>query len=151
MHQRRDALGPNGIYLGLVAGLLGTAILVLTEIPVWLRWGIDGVPEWQMNQALTARLLNRNQESLVIKGQLLHFLSGGVLGILFAYAAPLVPWNLGNTSLGLAYGLVLWAISLVILKPITGRGVKDTPLGITRFLGSLVGHLIHGAILGLII
>lgn len=141
----------NGIYLGLVVGLLATAILALTEIPIWLHWGIDGVPEWQINQALTARLLTRSQESLLVQGQLLHFFSGGLLGILFTYAAPLVPWNLSNTLLGLAYGLVLWAISLVILKPITGRGVMDNPLGTIPFLGSLIGHLIYGAILGLMI
>lgn len=144
-------MGFTGIYVGLVVGVLATAIVTLTEIPMWLRWGMDGVPEWEMNQALLARLLNRRQESLVIHGQLLHFLNGGLLGILFALVVPLVPWGMNNSLVGLAYGLVLWAISLAILKPITGRGVVDNPLGMIPFLGSLVGHLVYGAILGLMI
>lgn len=135
--------------MGLAVGLFATAAITLTEIPMWRRWAMDGVPEWEMNQALMARLLHRSPDPLVVEGQLLHFLQGGLLGILFAVVVPLLPWSLNRFLAGLAYGLVLWTISLVILKPITGRGVGDNPLGRIPFLGSLLGHLLYGAILGL--
>ena len=110
---------------------------------------MNGVPEWEMNRALMARLLHRSLDSLVLEGQLLSLLIGGLLGILFVVAVPILPWSLNRLLVGLLYGLVLWTISLVILKPIVGRGVGDNPLGSKPFLGSLVGHLLYGLLLGL--
>ena len=75
--------------MGLAVGLFATAAITLTEIPMWRRWAMDGVPEWEMNQALMARLLHRSPDPLVVEGQMLHFLQGGLLGILFAVVVPL--------------------------------------------------------------
>ena len=42
--------------IGLVAGILSTASMTITEIPSWKRWGIYGVFEWHENYIITKRL-----------------------------------------------------------------------------------------------
>jgi hypothetical protein len=97
----------------------------------------------------TARLL----------GAVIHHVNGAVLGVAGAYAATLLDREL-NWTFGLAWGAVLWVLALVMmssvgaLHPAIRRGDQDDPgpaatnFGAMTPMGSLVGHLVWGAVLG---
>jgi hypothetical protein len=42
--------------IGLIAGILSTAAMTMTEIPSWKKWGIYGVFEWHENYIIIKRL-----------------------------------------------------------------------------------------------
>ncbi|MGB7953698.1 MAG: phosphosulfolactate synthase [Candidatus Nitrosopolaris sp.] len=53
---------------------------------------------------------------------------------------------------GLAYGVVLWILTLVpIHKPITGFSPWNHPLGHLPALASLSGHILYGIVLGVVV
>ena len=45
--------GADSIFCGLVSGIIATAVMTLTEIPSWRKWGLLGVFEWHENQLLS--------------------------------------------------------------------------------------------------
>ena len=59
---------------GLLSGIASTAIMTLTEIPLWRRWGLHGVFEWHENQVITRRLFKLPNEynNIHFKGFLFH-------------------------------------------------------------------------------
>jgi hypothetical protein len=149
------------LLIGLLGGILSTAIMTLTEIPSWKRWGLPGVFEWHENQVITKRLFklsNENNNNTNFKGVFFfHFLNGTLAGIAFPFMVASFFTTLINSStslllLGLLYGFVLWIITLVpIHKPITGLSPFNHPLGRTPALASLGGHIVYGLVLGFMI
>jgi len=144
-------LTPTEIFAGLVAGLVSTAAMSLTEYPIWRRWGMEGVSEWHLNQALMARLLHRPPQDLVRQGLILHFVHGGLAGIIFALILPVFSRGIPVVEAGLAFGLILWVIAILILKPVTGVGFRNHPMRRVPLLVSLGGHLLYGVLLGLVV
>ncbi len=145
--------------IGLIGGIVSTAIMTLTEIPSWKRWGLHGVFEWHENQVITRRLFKlRNEDNKIhFKGVFLfHFLNGTIAGIAFPFIVGSFFTALLNSStslllLGLLYGFVLWIITLIpIHKPITGLSPFNHPLGHLPVLASLGGHIVYGLVLGFI-
>jgi len=55
--------GLDAIYSGLVSGIVATAVMTMSEIPSWRKWGLWGVFEWHENQILSTRFFHiaRNQ------------------------------------------------------------------------------------------
>ena len=51
-------IGMDSIYSGLVSGIIATAVMTLTEIPSWRKWGLVGVFEWHENQILATRFFH---------------------------------------------------------------------------------------------
>ena len=41
--------GVDTIFCGLVSGIVATAVMTVTEIPSWRKWGLLGVFEWHEN------------------------------------------------------------------------------------------------------
>jgi hypothetical protein len=138
------------IFAGLVAGLVATAAMSLTEYPIWRRWGIEGVSEWNLNQAIMARLLQRPPQEVVAQGLILHFLHGGLAGIIFALMLPIFSLGVPSIEAGVVFGLLLWVIAMLIMKPVTGMGFRNHPLGLVPLVVSLGGHLLYGILLGLV-
>ena len=143
---------------GLFSGLVSTALMTLTEVPSWKRWGLHGVFEWHENQVITERLFNLSNTKIHFKGIFFfHFLNGMLAGIAFPFIVALFFTGFIHNYaslllLGTLYGFVLWIITLVpIHKPITGFSPFNHPLGHTPALSSLGGHLIYGLVLGFII
>lgn len=152
--------------IGLVGGIISTAVMTLTEIPSWKRWGLHGVFEWHENQILSSRLLRpfsdhtckgENKTTIHFKGIfLLHFLNGTLAGIAFPFIVYFAIWGIPNVVsiylLGTLYGFVLWLLTLVpIHKPITGLSPWNHPLGHLPALASLGGHIVIGIVLGAIV
>lgn len=159
---------------GLAAGLAATAAMTAFELVPWRRrWGIRGVFEWHENQVLAERYLRarrhkeaRNKEENRLHFGwifLLHFVNGSLGGAGFAVALWLLPLPLplslqapaavGAAALvaaGLAYGLLLWVLTLApIHRPITGLHPWRHPHGRGPALASLAEHFVYGATLAL--
>jgi uncharacterized membrane protein YagU involved in acid resistance len=148
------------IFVGIIAGLISTAMMTIFEIPFWRLFGIQGILEWHENQILVSRVLKkikkRERDTVCYTGiLLLHIINGTAASIVF----PLV--NLFFTSLfsqnefrlsiifGIAYGILLWTLTLLpIHKPITGLSIWNHPLGKGPAIISICGHLIYGITLG---
>ncbi|MDW0301168.1 MAG: hypothetical protein QN649_11045 [Nitrososphaeraceae archaeon] len=148
--------GADTIFCGLVSGIVATAVMTVTEIPSWRKWGLLGVFEWHENQVLSTRFFHIPRDKLSFKYIFfLHFLNGSLTGIAF----PLMLSILGVPITGycilvpsVAYGFMLWIVTLVpIHKPITGYSVWNHQLGHLPSIASLIGHLIYGLVLGIVI
>ena len=133
---------------GFVAGLFSTGAMSLVEYPIWRRWGMEGVSEWHLNQVMVGRIMNRAPRSVVAQGLLLHFLHGGLAGIVFVLLLPSiqkVPVMVG----GVGFGIILWVIALLIMKPVTGVGFRHQSLSLLPLIVSFGGHVLYGLFLGL--
>jgi uncharacterized membrane protein YagU involved in acid resistance len=82
-------------------------------------------------------------------GMLIHFIDGTIIfPLIYAYllysVLPGGPW-----LKGLFWGLILWFLSQVLVMPMMAMGFffSKTPQAMMAVVGSLVGHIIYGAIL----
>lgn len=123
----------------------------LTEYPIWRSWGMKAVSEWHLNQALMARLLHRPPQDLVLQGLILHFVHGGLAGIIFALILPIFSQGIPVVEVGIVFGLLLWVIAMLIVKPVTGVGFRNHPIRLLPLVVSLGGHLLYGILLGLVV
>jgi len=135
---------------GLVVGLTSTVVMSLLEYPIWRRWGLEMVTEWHLNQVIAGRLLRRSPDTVIVQGLLFHVLHGGIAGIVFVIVLSLAP-NVPIAVAAVGFGLMLWVVSLFLLKPVTGVGFRDHPLGLSPFIVSLAGHVLYGVSLWLLV
>jgi hypothetical protein len=141
----------------LFAGIVSTAMMTLTEIPSWKRWGLHGVFEWHENQAIITYVFHLSDNKKIHFREIffLHFLNGILAGIAFPFIISLLDFSaivILLPLLGTLYGFILWILTLIpIHKPITGFSPWNHPLGHRPALASLGGHIVYGFVLGLII
>ena len=136
---------------GLLAGLAATGAMTLAESIARTRWGLEALLDWQENQTVAGHLLKQPMETVVLPGLGFHFLHGLLAGVVFVLVVPpfllvLPPWVLGP-----GYGVVLFAITLAIHKPITGRSPGAGRLGSVALRVSLVAHVVYGGTLALLV
>jgi hypothetical protein len=150
--------------IGLIAGILSTAAMTITEIPSWKKWGIYGVFEWHENYIITKRLyllfsntIEKERQSYFKGIFFFHFLNGALAAIAFPYIVYFLSHSFSFTIIsfslfGILYGIALWIVTLVpIHKPITGYSVWNHPLGHVPAFASLSGHVVYGIVLGLVV
>ena len=107
------------------------------------------VSEWHLNQVIMAHFIHRPPQDLVGQGLALHFLHGGLAGIVFSVI--LAASYIHNTvAVGAVFGFVLWILAVLLMKPVTGTGFRGRQLGPLSLVVSLLGHLIYGIVLGLL-
>lgn len=133
---------------GFVAGLFSTGVMSLVEYPIWRMWGMEGVSEWHLNQVMVGRIMNRAPHSVVAQGLLLHFLHGGLAGIVFVLLLPSIQ-NVPVIVAGVGFGIILWIIALLIMKPLIGVGFRHQSLNLMPLIVSFGGHILYGLFLGL--
>jgi len=136
---------------GLLAGLAATGAMTLLEIVARSRWRLEGLLEWQENQTMVAWITKGPVEAAVVPGLGLHFLHGLLAGIVFVLILPFFPSDIPLWVLGPGYGVVLFAITLVIHRPITGRSAWSGPRGPVALALSLLSHMVYGAALALLV
>ena len=148
--------GLDAIYSGLVSGIVATAVMTMSEIPSWRKWGLWGVFEWHENQILSTRFFHIARNQLNFKYIFfLHFLNGTLAGIAFSLILSIL--NIPITqdyilALSVLYGFSLWIATLVpIHKPITGHSLWNHKLGHLPSIASFIGHLIFGLVLGIVL
>jgi len=148
--------GLDAIYSGLVSGIIATAVMTISEIPSWRKWGLWGVFEWHENQILSTRFFHIARNQLNFKYIFfLHFLNGSLAGIAFSVMLSIlnIPITQDYTlALSVLYGFILWIATLVpIHKPITGHSLWNHKLGHLPSIASFIGHLIFGLVLGIVL
>ena len=139
------------LLMGLYAGIIATLGMSLVEYPIWRHWGLDGVAEWHLNQAIVARFTRKPVEDAVVEGLLLHFAHGAIAGLIFSWTLTMLPLTISPILLGLMFGTLLWLISMTITKPITGTGVFGEPSTSILLVCGIVGHLVYGLLLGALV
>jgi uncharacterized membrane protein YagU involved in acid resistance len=82
-------------------------------------------------------------------GMVMHFLNGTVIFPLI-YAYLLFPRLPGAPALkGIAWGVILWLLAGILVMPMMGGGAFGAKVGgMMSAVGSLMGHIIYGALLG---
>lgn len=86
-----------------------------------------------------------------IAGMVLHFVNGTVIfPLIYTYALYAVLPG-GPTTKGVVWGLVLWLLAQVMVMPMMGGGFFSANAGgLPAVMGSLMGHIVYGALLGAI-
>jgi len=84
-------------------------------------------------------------------GMILHFMNGTIIFPLI-YAFPLYRvLPAGPTARGTIWGVILWLLAQLIVMPMMGGGVFSAKMGgMMTAGGSLIGHIVYGALLGVI-
>ncbi|MBI4263922.1 MAG: hypothetical protein HY657_06085 [Acidobacteria bacterium] len=84
-------------------------------------------------------------------GMLMHFVNGTIVFPLI-YVFALYSRLPGNPALkGTTWGLILWLVAQVVVMPMAGAGLFSAAMGgMMAAAGSLVGHVLYGAVLGVI-
>lgn len=126
------------------AGLIATAVmtaLLLIEPSV-------GLPNIAIGQILSTALGLGPAflGSGAAVGWALHFAFGVVFAL--AYAALVSRrWPGGSVGRGMAYGVAIFILAQLVFMPIVGGGLFSRG-DIELLTGSLLGHLVYGAVLG---
>ena len=121
-----------------VGGLVGT--LGMTAVGVWVA-PIMGIP--RMNPA---DMLAGAMGGSTPLGWAGHLMIGTILALIYAVVTPRLP---GAPPLrGALYALAPWIVAMLVVTPMMGMPVFGGAAA--PAMGSLIGHLVYGAILGAI-
>lgn len=84
-------------------------------------------------------------------GMMMHFVNGTVIFPLI-YAYLLYQWLPGGPTVkGVTWGVILWLLAQIMVMPMMGGGFFSMAMGgMMAAMGSLIGHLLYGGILGAI-
>lgn len=83
-------------------------------------------------------------------GMIVHFINGTIIfPLVYAYLIyRILPGS--ATARGVGWGLILFLLAQIVVMPMMGGGVfsSATPAPMMMVMGSLLGHLLYGAVLG---
>jgi len=84
-------------------------------------------------------------------GMVLHFVNGTLI-FPAVYAYTLAGWLPGSPAIkGTIWGIALWVIAQAVVMPMMGAGLFSSAMGgMMAAMGSFVGHLLYGSLLGAI-
>lgn len=119
-----------------IAGVVATA--VMTAVGLWIA-PIMGIPP--MNPA---EMLAMSMGGLLAAGWIAHFMIGTILALVYAAVAPWLPGP--PAARGALYGLAPFLAAQLVVMPMMGMPVFSGSLEMA--MGSLIGHLVYGAVLG---
>lgn len=118
------------------AGLIGTA--ALTVVGLWVA-PLMGMPAMNPAQMLAGAM----GENLAL-GWMAHLTIGVVLAVIYAVVAPALPGK--PVVRGALYGIAPFLMAQIIVIPMMGMPLFSGSVVIA--MGSLVGHLVYGGIVG---
>ncbi|WP_049985557.1 DUF6789 family protein [Halobellus rufus] len=127
----------HGVAAGVVAGIVMGALMVMQMRPV-----IEvAIPSMYFLSGGTA-------------GFAVHVAHGAVLGVVFAAIASTrgASTTARSAALGVGYGVVLWVVLAVLVMPVwlSAVGSPANPSLPNVSVMSLVGHVVYGAVLGVV-
>ena len=131
---------PN-IWRAILGGFVGT--VAITMMMYWI-----GPMMGMMKMDIAASLGSMLGGSWAL-GMMMHFINGTIIfPLIYAYLLfRILPG--GATLKGVEWGLILWFLAQVIVMPMMGGGFFSANMGgMMAAVGSLVGHVIYGALLG---
>jgi uncharacterized membrane protein YagU involved in acid resistance len=122
----------------IVAGLTGT--LAMTAAGVWVA------PMMGILRMNPADMLAGPMGGSIVLGWVGHLMIGTILAIAYAAVSPRLP---GPCAVrGALYALAPFLMAQIIVMPMMGMPVFSGSLSLVA--GSLIGHLIYGAIVGVV-
>lgn len=123
----------------LLAGALATAAMTM----IMLMAPMMGMPPMNIGEMLGS-MMGGN----VVLGWIAHFMIGLILAVTYAVLfAPAFP---GAPPLrGAAFALVPWLMAQLVVMPMMGMGLFSGSMIAAG--GSLMGHLVYGAVLGAVV
>ncbi|MFA6165011.1 MAG: DUF6789 family protein [Gemmatimonadaceae bacterium] len=121
------------------AGVAGTA--VMTMVGLW------GAPMMGMPAMNPADMLAGAMGGQPVVGWMAHFMIGIVLAGGYALVAASLPGP--AAARGTLYGVAPWLMAQLAVMPMMGMPVFSGSVAMA--MGSLVGHLVYGAIVGAIV
>ena len=119
----------------IAAGLIGTA--VMTMVGVW------GAPMMGIPPMNPATMLAMAMGSTAL-GWIGHLMIGSMLAIIYALVAPRLRGP--SWARGALYGIAPWLLAQLVVIPMMGMPLFSGSLALA--MGSLVGHLMYGAVVG---
>lgn len=120
----------------ILAGVIGTA--VMTMVGVWVA-PMMGIPP--MNPA---EMLAKPMDGSIVLGWVGHLMIGVVLAMIYALVAPRLR---GPSSVrGALFAVAPWLVAQLAVMPMMGMPVFSGSMAMA--LGSLIGHLVYGVIVG---
>lgn len=120
----------------IAAGVVGTA--VMTAVGVWIA-PLMGMPAMNPAQMLAGAMGGN-----LALGWIGHFMIGTILAVIYAAVAPAL---IGPpVARGALYGVAPFLLAQIVVMPMMGMPLfsGSAPMA----LGSLVGHLVYGAVVG---
>ncbi|MBI1807950.1 MAG: DUF2938 family protein [Ignavibacteria bacterium] len=124
----------------IVAGFAGTLAMTM----VMLMAPLMGMPPMPIGKMLADFM--GMPEAL---GWIAHFMIGTALALIYASVfASKLPGS--GVVRGTLFGLLPWLMSQVMVNPMMGAGIfaSNTPAPVMMVIGSLMGHMIYGAVVG---
>jgi hypothetical protein len=150
--RRREKMERINVGKAILAGFIATLVMTM----IMYMAPMMGMPKMDVAAMLGGMLGQATPEpmsSAWLMGMILHFVNGSIVfPLIFAYVIykhlPGAPW-----SRGVVWGLILWFISQAMVMPMMGAGLfsSHNPQPLMTVVGSLMGHIIYGAILGWIL
>lgn len=133
----------------IVAGFLATLAMTVLMYAAPMM----GMPKMDIAAMLGSVLSKQMPEPISGSwwmGMIMHFINGTIIfPLIYAYVLyavlPGQPW-----MKGLWWGLILWFLAQAMVMPMMGMGFfsAKAPQPMMAVMGSLIGHIIYGAILG---
>lgn len=131
----------RGILAGIVATIVLSALMVANA--VW-----DVVPALDLIGFVAGALATIGLPDGATAAWITHVVIGVlVYGLAFTALEPILP---GNAFFeGIAFGLIVWLVMMLVLMPLSGHALFARDLGQPVILGTLVLGLVYGVVLGL--
>jgi uncharacterized membrane protein len=134
----------GGIIAGLIAGVLFGVLMQMMTVPA----------ENGMRMPMMAMVAKVVHSDSIAVGWLYHLFNSAVVGAVFAVVlGSRVRGFREGASWGFAYGVFWWVLGAQILMPLllgmpAFASLRMAPMRMIA-LGSLIGHIIYGLVLGL--
>jgi uncharacterized membrane protein YagU involved in acid resistance len=122
----------------IIAGLAAT--LVMTAVGLWVA------PMMGMAPMNPADMLAGAMGGSIVLGWIGHLMIGVILAIGYAIVAPALPGP--GWLRGALYGIAPWLLAQIVVMPMMGMPVFSGSAALA--MGSLIGHLVYGAVVGAI-
>jgi uncharacterized membrane protein YagU involved in acid resistance len=121
-----------------IAGLIATAVMTVV--------GIFAAPMMGLPAMNPADMLALQMGGVLIIGWMAHLMIGTTLAVVYAAVAPMIPGP--PAARGALYGVAPFLLAQIIVMPMMGMPLFSGSAALA--LGSLVGHLAYGGVLGAI-
>ena len=123
-----------------IAGLIGTLVMTILLFMAPLM----GMPPMPIGKMLAGFM--GIPEAL---GWLAHFMIGTILALIYVFVFVSRLKGKGFVR-GAVYGLFPWFVAQIMVNPMMGAGIfaANTSSPFLMVMGSLIGHLVYGAVVG---
>jgi uncharacterized membrane protein YagU involved in acid resistance len=121
-----------------IAGLIAT--IVMTAV------GIFAAPAMGLRAMNPAEMLALQMGGVLVLGWIAHFMIGSILALIYAAVASRIPGP--PAARGALYGIAPFLLAQIVVMPMMGMPLFSGSAAMAT--GSLVGHIVYGAVLGAI-